>query len=279
MTALEPAHRICVGRFDIALPPELQMAGRSQSIYGVDVNAPLLTHGGFDTFWQQRLDRLRAERGFRGEVALEDGARGVWMNDGEGGVRLDAARAFGDYVFTTSRSGDEGREAVIQKLSTNVIAAYRPDASAGFCVEHGVITSEPGDAESTSLLASHKRIGELNIRYLTQTVADPVPDERLSDIREMQQSLPGTKLQRIASLRRSVAGISGREERVAMSPPSEPPVVRFTWKCSGESFRADIPHIMIVGVAPKEHQSELAAVWDVLLDSIRKVPMAPGSVR
>ncbi len=276
---MEPSNAICIGRFEAGRPPDLEVEGRSQSIYGVTVHATLLPQGGFDTFWQQRLERLRTQGTFKRTVELEGGTKGVWLSDEQTGVQLDGARQFGDYALTAVRTGDQGREANVQKLVVGVIAAYRLDSRAGFCVERGVITSELGNAETTSLLLKHKTLGDLSIKFLTQTVKYPVPEERLSDAREIEESLPGAKLERISSHRQRVADIDGLEERFAISPANGPPLVRFSWKCSGESFRADVPQIVIIGIAHKENQAQLAAAWDALLNSMRKVPPAPGSVR
>ena len=279
MTGTEPSNRICIGRFEAGLPADLEVEGRSQSIYGVSVRATPLPKGGFEAFWQQRLGAIRAGGKFQRTVDLDSGAKGAWLSDEYTGIQLEAARPFGDLAFTASRTGDEGREAVVQKLTGNVIAAYQRDGRAGFCVERGVITSEPGDAENASLLMKHKSVGDLSIKFLTQTVKDPLPEERLSDALEIEQSLPDSKVERIASSSRMVADIGGLEERFAVTPAKEPPLVRFSWKCSGESFRADLPQIFIIGIARKENQAQLAAAWDAFLNSVHKVPMASGSLR
>jgi hypothetical protein len=85
-----------------------------------------------------------------------------------------------------------------------------------------VITSEPGDAETTCLLMKHKSVGDLSIKFLTQTAKDPLPEERLSDAGEIEQSLPDSKVERIASSRRKVADIGSMEERFAVTPAKEP---------------------------------------------------------
>lgn len=279
MSAMEPRSPICIGRFEAGLPPDLEIEGRSQSIYGVSAHATPLPKDGFGPYWQQRLGGLKSGNGFQRIADLEGDAKGAWVTDGLTGVRLEAAKEFGDYAFSAGFTGDKGREAIIQKLISNVIASYQPNGHAGFCVEHGVITSELGNAETASLLMKHETLGDLSIKFLTQTVKSPVPDERLSDAREIEEAIPGSKLATIISRRRKVADIEGLEERFGLSPPNSPPLVRFSWKCSGESLRAQIPQIVIIGVAHKENQPQLAAAWDFFLDSVRKVPVAPGSAR
>jgi len=279
MSAATPSDRICVGRFEAALPPELEVEGRSQRIYGVVVNAIPLPRDGFDAFWRQRLERLRAGGSFKRAVDLPGGARGVWLGNEEMGIQLNGAQQFGDYALTAVRTGDEGKEASVQKLVVGVMTAYQPDGRAGFCLERGVITSELGNSEITSLSLKHKTITDLNIKFFTETVKYPVDREELSDAHEFEQGLAGAKVERILSRRRSVAEIDGLEERLMISSAKDPTLVRFSWKCEGESISAQIPEIIIIGMAHKENQAQLAEAWDAFLTSLRKVPIAPGSAR
>lgn len=274
MTGSEAGNGICIGRFQAALPSGLEVQGRSQSIYRVSVSSTPLTNQKFEDFWRQRVDRMKAGGHFQRTVDLDSTTKGAWLTEGEDGVRLEAARSFEDHALVTSLSGDDDREAVIQKLTGNVMAAYQPGGYAGFCLERGVIVSEPGDAESTSLLLKHQSIADFSIKFLTQTVKYPLPEERLSDAGELEQSVAGASVQRIFSRHRSVAEINGLEEGFSVSIPNEHPVVRFSWKCSGESFRADVPQITIIGIARQENQAELRTAWDAFLSSLHKFPMA-----
>jgi hypothetical protein len=279
MAANEMSNGVCFGRFAAGVPPEWEAAGQSQSIYGVTVHSVPLLGLDFNSYWHQRVDRSRGNSAFQRVMQSDSATTGLWFGDGQTGVRLEAARQFGDQVLTTSLTGDRGRETIIQKLTNNVISAYQPEGHVGFCLERGVITSELGDAETASFMMKHSVLGDLNIKCLTQTVKNPLPEERLSDAREIEEAMSGAKLDRILSRKRRVAEIEGVEEWLTVAPQGAAPIVRFSWKCSGEPFSAQIPQIVIIGVAHKENQPQLTAAWNSFLDSLRKVPIAPGNNR
>ena len=73
---------------------------------------------------------------------------------------------------------------------------------------------------------------------------------------------------------RVLAGLEGMEIRLAMAPPGEPEVVRYTWHYPGLGGDGTRPRINIVAFTSKERRGELDGIWESILGSLAMVP--PG---
>ena len=282
----ESTNRICIGRFEFAIPAGLRIEGRSQSIYRVDVHTVDVPYGAVDARWVARVSAVRsmaAPPGAKDRIIrtydLQPGTRAVWLYDNSeftDVLRLEAWRPVSDHIFVASTSGDDERQSVIETLVQNVVNAYAPEAREGFCVEHGTVTSEPGHNESTASTFKHTTLPNFEMNFITQTVKDPAPSDELSDRRELDTVLGarGAQITSISSASRVAARLDGFEERFSVVPKTEPPFVRFSWKYPGQPLRGDTPQITVIAVAPKEQQVHLTLAWEQLLGSLKPVPMA-----
>jgi hypothetical protein len=290
----QTANKQCIGRFQMALPEGMAVSGRKQEIYRVEVRTVPLAPGATQALWHEqlsRIGRLRAPAGATQVVLrsfeLMPGVPAVlYFRDPNipSLVALEAMRSLSDHAVLASRGAElnaEQKQALmkaganqgIARLVELVLSTYAPSVDRGFCVGHGaVVTPKPAVNEDARLTLAHRRSGSVNVRVETHTVAKP--DERTySDLDEERQvSGPGTQITVLREQPRQVAGLEGREIRVAVAPPKEPAFLRFTWHFPGLPGKSDRPSISVVGMAPQTEQALLEGVWDPLLASLRPVP-------
>jgi hypothetical protein len=289
------ASRQCIGRFQMALPDAMAVSGRKQAIYRVDVNTVSLPPTGLQALQDEqllRIGKLRPPPGAKHAVMrsfeIMPGAPAVlYFRDSSTPnlVALEAMRSVGDHVVIASRGADlnsDQRQALLKpganegvaRLVELVLSTYSPSTARGFCVGHGaVVTPKPAVNEDATLTLAHGRSSNLNIRFETRTVSEP--DTRTySNLDEERQASAAQGL-RITVLReqdRSVAGLAGREIRVAVAPAKDLPFVRFTWHFPGVPGRSDQPSINVVGMALQTEQAVLEGSWETILTSLRPVP-------
>lgn len=275
----------CLGRFRLVVPGVLGAAGRSQSIYRVDVRTVPLPGGGLDALWRERLARISALRPPPGVASpvirtfeLQPGVSAVWYfgnPDDDDEVRLEAFKPHGDYAVLTFREGMAGKEVTNETLVKNVLDAYVHGTERGFCVGAGAITSEPGLKEYAGLALEHKRVPKFEVTIDTQTVWEP-DTWTYSDLDEERQVVTGLggTIEALRDGARVVAGLEGKEIWASVDVPREPPFVRFTWHFPGVPEDSLRPSIDIKGTAPKSSQPELEAVWETVLRSFRPIPPA-----
>ena len=278
----------CIGRFRFTLIDLLKLAGRNQSIYGVDARTVLLSSQSADALWSARLTAIRSMKPpadtrdvIIRNLQLETGIPAVWYfasSTSSRVLRLEAMKAVRDHALLVGFDAGTGKEPVAETLIRNVINAYLPGAEQGFCVGHGAITSEPGVNEKALSTFVHPELAEFRVSFDTHTVREPATTHPLSDIANEKRDVEaaGGQLRVLRDEERVVSDLRGREGRISVVSPGEKPFVRFTWHFPGVGQgRSDQPEILIKGIALTQHQSTLETVWEAMLQSVRRVPLSP----
>lgn len=284
VTAEATADAECIGRFRFNLPEMLLVVGRSQSIYRVDVTTIPVPDGGIQALWDSQLKKIHPgpqssdSRDFR-TFDLQPGTRAVWYiaNPTSPHIRtLEAMRPVDTHAVLAVRSGEAGKEGNVETLVRNVLNAYLPVVTQGFCVGSGSITSEPGLNEQTLISLQHKALQRFKIRFETRTVVTP-DTQTYSDTEEEKElaSDAGGKMSVLRDHSRAVATLEGKEIWISVYPPGENPFLRFTWHFPGVPENSSKPMINIVGTAPVNNQIDLEKIWESLLVSVQAVPPSP----
>jgi Tle cognate immunity protein 4 C-terminal domain len=272
----------CVGRFQLAMPEVLSVAGRSQSINRVEVNTSALPAGGVEALWRERITRIRALHPPSGianpvirEFDLQHGVKAVWYfaNSGDDELHtVEAIKPEANHAVLVLFEGIAGKEDVVEGLLKNVLDAYVPQARQGFCVGYGAITSEPGINEHARISFDHQRLSDLEITVETQTVKEP-DNRTFSNLDEEKQVVRalGGEVITLRDQTRSVAGLQGKEIWASVVTPHEPSFVRFTWHFAGAPRDSARPMINIKGIAATDQQTELQTIWEIILNSLRSV--------
>jgi hypothetical protein len=280
----------CIGRFYLAVPDVLLVAGRSQSIYRVDVDTVPIPSGGLQALWAATVAKFRPlppsadlDSSDRPTFTLQPGVRAIWYiaNPSSPEIRtLKGIKPVANHAVIAARSGETGRESDIEMLVKGVLDAYQPVTTQGFCVGFGSINSDPGVNEQTLISFDRKKIKDFEIRFETRTVSKP-DTQTYSDVDEEKELMAsaGGKLHVLRDHSRPVAGLEGKEIAISASAPGEPASLRFTWHFAGVPQNSSKPMINIVASAPVSQQAELEKIWDTLLNSIQTVPPSPQRSR
>jgi|SRR6266436_1530807 len=282
----KPPRLECVGRFRFAVPDSFVVSGRSQSIYGVSISTSPLPPGGFDAFWTSRLARIRppglskeSEAGAFRAFDLQPGSRAVWYLRDPASPRirnLEAGMASGGFAILMSRSGEAGKESIVEDLVRLLLNDYVASTSHGFCVGQGALNSAPSSDEESLISLTHKKSQDFQIKFSTRVVFKP-DTTTYSDVEEEKEvaEAGGGSISVARELSRPVAGMEGKEIGISVKVPSDPPFVRFTWHFVGVPQNSSKPMINIVGTAPIPQQAELQKIWDSFLQSVEMVPPSP----
>ncbi len=275
----------CVGRFGFQAPDKLTVGGRSQSIYRVDVSTEPIPPEGASSAWEQRLKAIRAlpaPAGRRDPILrtfeLAPGVAAAWYAGRPSSadeILLEAAKPAGNRIFRAVRVGAPGKEAPAETLVRDIVASYAPGAGDyGFCLGAGSVTIEASQNESARIVLQDARTS-LEIRLETQTVSRP-QTESYADLDEEKSyaQASGAALTVLREAPRGAAGLEGKEIRIRVTPPGEPPLLRFTWHFDGVPRNASQPAVNIVGHASPEHQADLEQAWDTILQSLHPLPVA-----
>lgn len=276
---------LCAGRFEFEAPAALAVAGRSQSIYRVDVASAPLPAGGLEEVRRERLAHVRALRPpagvadpVRRSFELQPGVGAVWYyanpDDGEQ-LCLEAIKPSGGHAVVASRGGMAGDEEGVETLVGNVLDAYVPGAARGFCVGAGAVTSEPGVNEQVLVSLEHRSAPEFVVTFRTQTVNEPdtLTHSNLDEERRAVAARGGT-LEVLRDGPRRAAGLEGKEVWVSVAAPGEPPFVRFAWHFPGAGGDSTRPAVTVVASARGANRAELEGAWESLLRSLRAFPPA-----
>ena len=169
--------------------------------------------------------------------------------------------------------GEAGRETTLETLVRNVLNAYVPGQSQGFCVGNGSITSEPGTNEHAGIGFEHNKVHGMEIFFDTQTVKEP-DTQIFSNLDEEKEvvNANGGKLTVLLDHQRLVSVLEGKEMRISVTSPNETPTVRFTWHFAGVPADSSRPMINIKAVAPTADQKSLETIWEGVLQSVRPTP-------
>jgi hypothetical protein len=279
----------CAGRFQFVAPEALAVAGRSQSIYRVEVSTVPLPAGGLDELWRERVARIKSLRPPEGlpttlikTFDLQQGVRAAWYfanPDDDEQLSLEALKPVADYAVLASRGGMSGGESGVETLVKNVLDAYihTQGAARGFCVGEGTITSEPGLNEHALVTLEHRYVRAFELKLDTQTVKEP--DTRTySDLDEERQvtAAHGGHVEVLREQARFVVGLEGKEIWASVASPEEAPFLRFTWHFPGVPGDSSRPMINVRATAPRDSRAELEAVWESVLGSLRAIPPSPS---
>ncbi len=253
-----------IGRFRVGVPMEVSAASRSQMIYGVRVEAAPLGA------WAARMTELGEKVVSR--PAMAAGVEAVWYREASDLI-LEARQVRGEAEVTVVRDAPEGKEAVAERLSGDVLAAYVEGTAAGFCIGPGAIRKGPSLSESVQMVWKGAA-SSVRVEFSTQTVTSP-DTKTFMDVDEERgfARLAGGSLTVLRERARTVAGLAGREIWIAIAIPGKEAQVRFTWHFAGVGREGTKPKIDIVGTAGAGGQSTLEAVWEAMLPSIEPVPV------
>ena len=265
---------VAIGRFRVALPDQLEVASRRQSIYGVTVRTAPLGDVSIEEHWKA----LRARRGPEArEIPFPDHARGLWYAPYPAvpsNVVLEAMRPMGDHAVWLTRPATAGKEDPAERLTAKLLSVYAPGTAFGFCAEQGSIRMEGSLTEATALSLVHKTTPGVKVEMETKTVISPDTStlSSLTEERLVMKAAGGT-LDVRSQRDRTIAGMTGKEFRVAIAPPGETAKLRYTWQFSGEPRNPARPHINIGGTAEAATQTALDSGWEDVLGSLASVPM------
>lgn len=261
------------------------MAGRSQSIYRVEVETKPLPQGGFKALVESETARIQALRRPEGHaqtvirtVDLPANIKGIWYfwNPDDANLReLEGIKQAGDHAVVATRSSLADKEAGVEKLLSDVVASYVPGLMQGFCLGGGFLTIENGRNEDAGINFVHRQIPRFEIGFDTQTVSEP-DTHSYSSYDEEKQVIEGNggSMSVLKDHELTVAGLGGKEMWLSAKSPNDPSFVRFTWHYPGVAFNSFQPMINIVATAPVEEQQRLEVIWDGLLKSLRPIPAA-----
>jgi len=253
-----------IGRFRLAAPAGLHVSSREQAIYAVKVWT------GPDD-WTERLAALGPKVKSRPE--LGNGIRAVWYEENSV-LLLEASKMFGDHAFRVLRDAPKGKEPQAEKLVANVINGYRPSVEAGFCVGAGAVRLGPAQLETSKLGLRAKDNAALKVTYSTQTVTTPDVKQYMDTQEEEEvMRLVKGRLEVFKQGARVIAGLEGVEIQLAMAPPNEPEIVRYTWHFPGVGGDGTKPKINVVAFTTRERRMELNPIWEALLLSLVPVPV------
>ncbi|GEM_PF-4126496 len=253
-----------IGRFRVGVPEAVKAASRSQRIYGVRVEAAQLGA------WALRMAELGEKVVSRPTMA--SGVEAVWYRQASDLI-LEARQVRGETAVTIVRDAPEGKEAVAERLSGDVLAAYVEGTAAGFCIGPGAIRMGPSLSESVRMV--WKGIGNsVRVEFSTQTVTSP-DTKTFMDVDEERgfAGLAGGSFAVLRERNRTVAGMAGREIWITIGLPGKEPQVRFTWHFAGVGREGTKPKIDIVGKSGTSDRAALEAAWEAMLPSIETVPV------
>ena len=270
----EKMSEVAIGRFRVSIPAQMKVASRRQSIYGVAIRTAPVGEIPITTQWND----LRSKHGPAGrEITFPDEARGISYAPNPAmpmNLVLEAVRPMGDHALWISRPVTAGKEDAAERLAAKILSVYGPGTTHGFCAELGSIRMEGSLSETTALSLAHTQSPAIKVEMETKTVTAPDTSTftSLDEERKVMNAVGGTLVVR-SERERIVAGMTGKEFRIAIAAPGEPPIVRNTWQFSGEPRNPARPHINFVGTAGTQAQSDLDAAWDAVLNSLTPIPM------
>jgi hypothetical protein len=270
----------CIGRFRFAIDSALEVAGRSQRIYRVNVSTLPNGDGNGQQLWQARLAAIRATNPVAPEVRvieLEPGVPGAWYradpND-RSFITLEAMKFYPDHALYLAREVASGSEAVTEKMYRRVIAGYAPHAWRGFCVGDGALNTETSKNEQTLIRFTDPMRPSFELSLATHTVDRP-ETSTLHDLEIERRILmeSGAIVTILRNEARVVAQLPGIDARIQVQPPGGPATVRFSWRFDGSSGNALAPQIIIIASAALRDAPELNILWEKFLASLQ--PLSP----
>ncbi|HEU0124122.1 MAG TPA: T6SS immunity protein Tli4 family protein [Bryobacteraceae bacterium] len=266
----------CTGRFRLSVPDGMLVTSRSQSIYGVEVKTVPAKEDSADVQWARRVESLGAA--VQSKLSFDGGARGIWVRANPAvpsSLTLEASRAVGSHVLWLTTNVTAGKEELGEKLIRKLLSVYSEGTDSGFCVGAGSIRMEGSLSESARMTLEWLGGKPGKIEFGSQTVTEP--DMRtFMDLEEEKQfaKASGAALDVRMERERALAGLVGKEMRVAIALPNEAPQLRYTWHYPGQGRNPAHPKINLIGRVPASEQARLDTAWEAVLASLRTVPMS-----
>jgi hypothetical protein len=245
----------CTGRFDFALPGQLQPGGREQSIYLIKV-------------WT----RVRAAAfdvppgSLVREFDLSGVGPAVWLRPSAmypKDRKLLAMKSEQGQALFLEADATEGREQTAERVVARVAAGFAPASAQGFCVEHGAFVLAPSKNERA--LATFAGGG---VEIVVQTETVDAPDDGQSTAGEHR----GIRV--LAKEPQTVAGLRGIGEKVQITEGEAKPLLVYSWIYPGEAASGLRPRIHMKASAPQDQRALLDSAWASLLGSLQQ--RAPG---
>jgi hypothetical protein len=286
MNATSSGSQVCIGRYEFMAPGGLAIDGRTQRIYRVDVSTVSLAERRLQSYWNGKMAELRKLPSPPGTISpvlrtfeLKPGMQAVWYADDPEDAesnQLLAIRPVGDHVVVAQRGGSVAGRSNVETLVGNVLDAYVPSTGEGFCAGAGAITTEPGRNEQTLIALTHSRLPDTEVEFSTETVREP-DTSTYSDVSEEREAAAanGGTINVLRDRMRTAGGVEGNEMWISVSAPDEESTVRFTWEFAGRPENAIRPYMQFRASAPLAQKAELERLWEVLLNTLKPVPLPP----
>lgn len=263
----------CIGRFDFTLPGAFRPTGRQQRIYLVGVGAEHWEPGeSAPQAWARKLGPGRSNASNAPSVLREFELAGVgpaaWLRPSKrssDALKLLAMRAQPTPGYTLMLEADAsvGREAVSERVVTEVAKSYSPGSAQGFCVGTGAFVIRPSKNErALGTFAG----SDIEISVETETVA--TPDDGQNTTSELP---PGSRL--LAKEPRRLDGFEGMEVRVQVVEKDAASRLVYLWIFPGRPADGAAPRIRLSASSGLARQSELDRAWVELLTSWHARPL------
>ncbi len=266
----------CTGRFDYTLPAALVSSGRQMSLYRLDIVAEAWLAGGdAGGLWRKRLASTLSAKGVAASASTRTRAfdlpgvgPAAWLGlfaDRPELVTLLAMKPVApsqESVFLRAEAS-AGREAVAEKVVSEVAGAYVAGSQQGFCAGAGAFVIKPSKNERA--LESFNA-GGVDVSVQTETVAAP------DDGQSTDGAAPAGG-RRLLKDRRSVGGFDGIEERVQVPDGTAGSLLSYTWIFAGRAADGAAPRIRLSANGPISRAAALDTAWTALLASWRQRPV------
>lgn len=260
-----------IGRFALALPPSA-VHTRMQSIYRVQVTtwsgAPAATSAEWLQLYgvaEGHSPPEQRESSVVRRFELAGRHQAYWFRSIAGDtalVTLRALIAFADHAVFLERSCERADMAKVERLLTLMADAYVPHRLDGFAVGDGSLVSPLGDNESVDLTAVRGDGVELDFSTITTAHPMPEPPSIPPDVHRIVR----------ADRPRMAAGLAGHETVSLYS--GERPMLHASWRFPGEVRSAMAPTVLLLVTAPLSVVDAAEAVFNQLLDTLRRVSPA-----
>ena len=263
----------CTGRFDFTLPPALKPTGRSELIYLLQVRTePWAPGEDAPQAWSRRLARARASAiptpVLLREFEIDGVGPAAWLQPAARSpqdVTLVAMRALANHAYSLflEVEASKGREAVGERVVTEVAKSYVPNSVQGFCVGPGAFVIRPSKNErALGTFAS----ASVEVTVQTETVERP--DDGQNTTGELP---PGSRL--LLKEPRRLAGFDGIEQRVEIVEQDGTPHLTYLWIFPGRPVDGSAPRIRLRASAAAARHADLDLAWGSLLAGWRTRPL------
>jgi hypothetical protein len=189
-------------------------------------------------------------------------------------LNLEAMQHVANHRMVLVRGCEAGKETTVEKLVVNVIKAYEPIVSRGFCVGFGCITSEPGQNEDVRIMFRHLKLAEFEGHFETHTVATPMVSRKAEDAESASLKIKGGHITVLLNEARTAAGLNGQLVAIASTVPGEGASVDYYWNFPGVPGNSFAPSVELTLRGSLDRKDEVEATFTTMLSSLATVPSA-----